>query len=360
MENKKSARIGEDLVKIYDVPAIDDKDPSKWVLFTFAVFFAMIVADAGYGLLYLALACFLKWKFPKAKDFLKRMIQLVFLLATTCTIWGFLTASFFGIDLGIESPLRKVSMIHYLAEEKAEYHMETQDDVAQQWAKTYPATEEAKTPDQFFASTLKVVDGEKKYEALDEFYDNILMEIALLVGVIHVSLGFIRYMRRNWSGLGWICFMVGGYLFFPSVLHATSLINFLGIIPKEIAYPVGQMMVWIGMGFAVVSALIQKGKGGLEEIANVIQVFADILSYLRLYALALASMIMAMTFNKIAGGMPIYIGVFVLIVGHGVNIVMGIMGGVIHGLRLNFLEWYHYCFNGGGKIFNPLRLLKLK
>jgi len=64
MENKDSARIGEDLVRIYDIPSSTDKDPSSWVLWAFALFFAMILADGGYGLVYLGLAFFLKKKFP--------------------------------------------------------------------------------------------------------------------------------------------------------------------------------------------------------------------------------------------------------------------------------------------------------
>jgi len=47
-----------------------------------------------------------------------------------------------------------------------------------------------------------------------------------------------------------------------------------------------------------------------------------------------------------------------LILGHGLNLILGVMGGIIHGLRLNFIEWYHHSFEGDGKLFNPLRLFK--
>ena len=43
-----------------------------------------------------------------------------------------------------------------------------------------------------------------------------------------------------------------------------------------------------------------------------------------------------------------------------INIALGIMSGVIHGLRLNFIEWYHYSYTGGGKLFNPLKKLTMK
>ena len=97
------------------------------------------------------------------------------------------------------------------------------------------------------------------------------------------------------------------------------------------------------------------------SIAKVIELFADILSYLRLYALGLAGMILASTFNDMGLGLMesfgVIVGSIVIVVGHMINIVVGIMGGTIHGLRLNFIEWYHHCFEGGGKLFQPLKLL---
>jgi len=51
------------------------------------------------------------------------------------------------------------------------------------------------------------------------------------------------------------------------------------------------------------------------------------------------------------------VGVLVLIFGHIINLVLNIMGGVIHGLRLNFIESYHWCLEGGGKQYNPFRKL---
>jgi V/A-type H+-transporting ATPase subunit I len=75
---------------------------------------------------------------------------------------------------------------------------------------------------------------------------------------------------------------------------------------------------------------------------------------LRLYALGLAGSIMAATFNNVGAAVGFAAGVLVVLLGHGVNILLGTMSGVIHGLRLNFIEWYHYSFDGGGKLFNPL------
>ncbi len=361
MENKGAAKLGEDLVHVYDTPASTDKDPSVWILVFFALFFAMIISDAGYGLIYLCTGIVLKWKFRKAVGALQRLIKLTILIGACCVGWGVLTASFFGIEVGPDNPFRKTSFLHYLAVKKAEYHMETKDDVYEEAVKLYPAAAEAQTGHDFLVKASTVSDGKTKYAVLDEFIDNLLLEISLFVGVIHITLSFLRYIGRNPGGVGWICFMVGGYLFFPSVLKATSIVNFMGWVPKEIAYPLGKQMLYGGLGVVFVIALLQKKKwGALYELTNAIQVFADVLSYLRLYALALAGMIMASTFNSMGMELGLAGGFVIIIIGHVINMALSIMAGTIHGLRLNFLEWYHYSFEGGGRLFNPLRLRKVK
>jgi V/A-type H+-transporting ATPase subunit I len=186
------------------------------------------------------------------------------------------------------------------------------------------------------------------------------MEISLLIGIIHLSLSFLRYLLRNWSGFGWILFMWGGYLYFPKMLNATTLFNFLQIVSKPVAYAWGEQMLYIGFGLALFTAIIQRKWGAIHELMNVVQVFGDILSYIRLYALALAGMMVATTFNNLGISAGIAGGIFIILFGHLTNISLSIMGGVIHGLRLNFLEWYHYSFEGGGRLFNPLRLKKTK
>lgn len=359
-ENKGAAKIGEDLVHVYDIPASTDRDPSLWILIFFAIFFAMIVSDAGYGLIYLCIGLWLKFKYKKASGFLKRFTKLVLICSSACIIWGIATASFFGIEIGPENPLREMSFLNYLATKKAAYHLKQKDDVYEEYLKRFPAVANAKTPQEFFLATRTENEGKIRYQAQTDFTDDILLELSLFIGVIHISLSFIRYMRRNWTGLGWILFMVGGYLYFPSFLDATSLVNFLGWISKPLAYKIGSQMLYAGLVLVLIISLLQKKKwGALHELTNAIQVFADVLSYLRLYALALAGMIMASTFNDLAIRAGIFGGIFIIIAGHITNLGLTVMSGTIHGLRLNFLEWYHYSFEGGGRLFDPLRIRKL-
>lgn len=360
MENKGIQQIGEDLVHIYDTPATTDRDPSGWVFWFFALFFAMIVADGGYGLLYLGIAIYIKFKHPDLKGHARRFLKLCFVLSTACVLWGCVTASFFGLNITPKNWLGKISVLKYLAEQKAEYHFEAKDDVYEGWIAKFPALSSAKTGEEMIEAAVVEEKGAPSYVMFNLFCDSILLEFSLLIGVVHVAFSFLRYLFRNWSGIGWIAFMVGGYLYFPETLNATSLLHFLGFINKPDAVEVGLQLIYCGMSVALILALIQKRMSGLGEIANVVQVFGDVLSYLRLYALGLAGAVMAETFNQLGMDVGFVLGAIVTLLGHSVNIVLGLVAGVIHGLRLNFIEWYHYSFDGGGRLFKPLMRLKFK
>lgn len=361
MENKGTAKVGEDLVNVYDTPASTDRDPSLWVLIFFSLFFAMIISDAGYGFIFLLIALLIKWRKPHLEGLARRFVKLIFILSISCIVWGVATSSYFGIEIGPDNPLRKSSFVYYLAKKKAEYHMEMKDDVYQEYLKEYPQIATAKDAHDFFLKAAKNEAGKEKFDALDEFYDNVFMEFSFLIGILHISLSFLRYLNRNWAGFGWVIFMIGGYLFFPSIVQATTIVNFMGWISKPIAHSIGLQMVIIGIALAFFAALIKQKWGAFHELLNVVQVFADVLSYLRLYALALGGMVMAHVFNDHLGiDVGIIASILIIFIGHLNNIILCAMGGVIHGLRLNFLEWYHYSFDGGGRLFNPLRLKRAK
>ena len=360
MENKGINHIGEDLVNIYDTPAPEDRDPSPWLYWFFALFFAIIVADGGYGLLYLGFALFLKFKLPDLQGKAQRLYRLLLTLSTSCIIWGVIAGSFFGIQFRPDNIFSKASLFHYLAEKKAEYHIEHKDDVYVDWVKKIPALKGVQTGQEFLEKGTETLNGKEQFVVQNVFEDNIFLEISLLLGVIHIGLSLLRYLRRNWASLGWFFALIGGYFYFPLFLNATSLIHFLGIVQKITVEYFGMQLMLCGVGLAVVLALFQKRLRGVGEIANLVQIFGDVLSYLRLYALGLASTIMAQTINDLGEHVGLFMGILVLLAGHSINICLGIMSGVIHGLRLNFIEWYHYSYIGGGKLFNPLRKLKLK
>lgn len=316
LKNSGYGKVGEDLVKLYDTPSSTDSDPSYWVLASFALFFAFIIGDGGYGFLYLLLFLYLKWKMKP-----HRLIDLGIVLSSSCLIWGFLTHSFFGISFSLESPFRSFSLLNWLALKKIEFSQ-------------MPLSK----------------------ELVDDVCTSILMELSLVVGVIHLVMGMLRYAKRNPPLIGWSVFLLGLLLYMPGYLGAPSFLQYalhFGSLEEA-----GLSMILAGSLIALLLSLLKHKWLGLLEVMNVIQIFSDILSYLRLYALVFAGAIMSITINQAAQMAPWFLGFFLLIIGHSVNMVLGIMGGVIHGLRLNFLEWYHYSFEGGGKEFNPLKLFK--
>ena len=354
MENKNLSKVGEDLVVFYDAPSPKDKDPSLWVYLFFSLFFAMIVLDVGYGILYLLIGVFLKIKCAKSNNkLIKRFITLVFSLSIMTIIFGLFSGSFFGLSFSINDTMSKFCLLNYISLKKASYHFFNKDEVYHYWLERYPGVSNAKDTKDFILS----VCVKNKYVILEAFKGNILLEMSLLIGIIHICLSFIRNLKKNIAGIGWIISIIGGYLYLPYFIGATSFVIFTNILPRDSAYMIGKYLLFTGIALAIIMSIIKDKLVGIKEIFTSIQIFADILSYLRIYALGLSGMIMAETFNNLGLQMPIFIGIFIIIIGHMLNLALCIMSGVIHGLRLNFIEWYHYSFEGDGKLFNPLRKL---
>ncbi len=359
LENHGLGRIGEDLVNIYDTPASSDKDPSLWVFVSFFFFFSMIVNDGGYGLVFLATSLFITFKARRAlkgSKSLARFLKMFSILGLGCICWGFATTSFFGISISPSNPLREYSLTHVLALKKAEYYLEKHPKGYKELVNEHPLLKDKQTPKEFLLAT-ETVNGDvgKRAVVYDKFTDNILMELALFVGVIHMALGMLRYIRQRYSGLGWIIFMCGAYLYLPLYLQSVSLIHYLFHVPYDFGGLLGYYGIFVGIGLAVSGAVLQRGIGGIDEITAIIQVFSDVLSYLRIYALGLAGAMVGTTIVQISNRFSPAIAFIIILFGHSVNILLSIMGGVIHGLRLNFIEWYHYSFDGGGKLLHPLK-----
>lgn len=361
LENQGPARIGEDLVNIYDVPANTDVDPSLWVLCFFALFFAIIINDAGYGLIFLAAALYLRWRNAKMTLAGKRLWKLALLLAGACTLWGVFTHSYFGISLSVENPLTSYSLMHSLVTKKVAYLAAHNPADLGEWQVRYPELKIDMPPQaMLLAAAGTGHNGNLAYELYDKMADGIFMELALAIGVVHIILSLMRYLRRNWANAGWIALIIGGYLYFPTYLHATSMWQYLGGISYADAGRQGLILMAGGMVIATLLSIWRYGAKGIFEIMVATQIFGDILSYLRLYALGVAGAIVGATVNDMAGMVGLVSGGLILLMGHLFNIVLSIMGGVIHGLRLNFLEWYHYSFEGGGKPFRPLEKLNVE
>ena len=353
LENTGLGRVGEDLVQIYDTPSYSDSDPSLWILGFFSLFFAIIIGDSGYGLLFLGAALWIYFKGKPKEALAKRMVTLLGLLGSTCIVWGLLTQSFFGIELSKDNPFHTVSIIDPLLKIHAQYHLDQEDIVWQHWAATH---KDAGTPtlEEFLYSP---TDTGRAYAEI--FKDNLLFEIALIIGVIHILAGMIRYLSRHKAYIGWIPFVIGAYMYLPSQVNTTSIIQCIfSANPEEYAHHGSSLMI-TGFSLAIVLTIVQHGFAGIfEAFMTPIQLFSDTLSYLRLYALTMSGAIVATLINSLNDNIPHPIAWILLPLCHIVNMFISLVGGVIHGLRLNFLEWYHYSFTGGGKRFIPLTFEK--
>jgi len=307
LSNKPAFAPGEDLVGIYSHPNYSDFDPSGLVLWCFTIFYGMIIGDAGYGSVLLLISVLLQLKVKSESPMFKRMLRLSYMLSCSTIFFGLITASYFGVALSDDSPLKNI-MLMDLGTKEGQNHV---------------------------------------------------MLVSCVMGMVHLTLALLikLYRTKDLAALGWILVTWGGYLLFDG---------------KVAGGPYGEIGQWVLIaGFALVLLFTSNSRNviirlavGLNGVLGVVQLFADVLSYMRLFALGLATMYMCQTFNLL-GGMVFdaipwaWLGalpaVLVLVIGHSINIVLGIMGGVVHGLRLNFLEWYRWCFEGDGLPFKPFR-----
>ncbi len=305
LDNPESLRGGEDVTLFYQTPNYREWDPSILVFFSFAIFFAMILSDAGYAaVLVLPLAAF--WKKLGQSTIGKRMRALSLTLGIASLAWGVAIGSYFGIA----------------------------------------------PPGGALASRLVLID-------LNDF--DTMMKIVIVIGVVHVALANAVVALNNWrhpvsfARLGWIGVLFGGLAAWWSG-------------PGTPLYSAGLGLGAVGLGLVFffsstrrvtcASDALWRALDGLLAITNVTKVFGDVLSYLRLFALGLASASLAVTFNSLAvqvmdalPGIGLLFGLLILIVGHLLNLALAIMSGVVHGLRLNFIEFYNWGLSEEGYPF---------
>jgi V/A-type H+-transporting ATPase subunit I len=308
LKNKPAFESGEDLVKVYSYPSYQDFDPSGFVLYCFAVFFGMILGDAGYGLVLLALTILINIKVKTRSPFIVRFLRLMYLLSIATVLTGVLSAGYFGVSLSPENPLSKITLMDFNSKEG----------------------------------------------------QNQIMILSIIFGMIHISMALLIKFKntRDIAALAWIPVMWGGFFLVKSRMGA-------GIDNPPAKYVLIAGLILVLLFSSSRRNILIRLLEGLNGLLGIVQVFSDVLSYLRLFALGIATVYMAQTFNMLAEDiiksvpyLGYILGGLVLFAGHGVNLLLGVMGGVIHGLRLNFLEWYRWCFVGDGVVYKPFRLIK--
>jgi V/A-type H+-transporting ATPase subunit I len=305
MQNPHALAGGQDLVSFYTTPNYWLWDPSIVVFFSFPLFFAMIFADAGYSaILGLIVAAF--WKKMGHSKAGRRFRILLAMVVAIGVLYGVIAGSYFGIALSKESLPAKLKIIDML-----------------------------------------------------DF--KVMMQLSIILGVFHliianaVTAWHFRRTKRAVLSAAWVLIFLGGTVLWLSASNGEAL-TFLQ------PYGIGALLVGLA-GVLLFNSpegplwkRLLKGLGGLTGLSTA---FGDALSYLRLFALGLASASLAITFNSMAGqvkeafpGVGLLFALLIALLGHTLNFVLGLSSGFIHGLRLNFIEFFRWSISEEGQPFN--------
>jgi V/A-type H+-transporting ATPase subunit I len=296
---------GVTLATFYQVPGYRSWDPSLLLFGSFSVFFSMILADAGYGLLLLAgLLAF--WK-RLGTHTAMRPWRLLGLSLCLCAIgYGVIVGSYFGITPSPGTLLGKLHVLH-----------------------------------------------------LDDF--DTMMKLTIGIGAAHVALANAicawvnRHRRTAVANLGWIG-AIGGAL--------ALWLSGEGTAARQAAGAAAVASLVVVVLFASDRPIrrrrdhLLRFAGGLASLQKILNAFGDVLSYMRLFALGLASASLAITFNDLARdvqqaspGLGLLGSLLILGVGHTLNLALALMSGVVHGLRLNFIEFFNWGLPDEGSSF---------
>lgn len=263
------------------LPGYDEVDISPIFLVFFSVFFGMLVGDAGYGILFLIATAALRKKMPKP------LAGLLLITSTATTVWGALTGAWFSLS-SLPAPLAALR-VDWLTD------------------------------------------------------NNNIMELCFLIGAIHLTIAHVWrawLLRRTpqalahlgWTALTWAMFFLARFLILQRPLvPLTKLL-------------LGGGVAAVALFMTPLSKLKQDWFGHAMLPLNVIGNFGDVVSYVRLFAVGAATLAVGQAFNQMLGSLMTgvisgLLAATVLFVMHALNVGMAILGVMVHGVRLNALEF---------------------
>ena len=289
------------------VPGYREYDISGWFLLFFSLFFGMIFGDG------ISVFAIIKNHKKNLQPFI-----LLLILGLTTTLWGMLTCNWFGVPpQSLPEPLKALVF-------KLDWN----------WI-----SNASSLPEDTVTQNLKIF----------------CFTIALVqLAVAHIK-GIVRNIRSlKCLGEAGSLFMLMGiyYLVLNMVVSSErfpfDLVLFGDIKASSIMFPL------IGVGFglsfifsnyegSVLKSVLESLKNIISVLLGVVNVFSDIVSYIRLWAVGLAGAAIANTVNEMAGpilgGFVIFLGILLLGFGHGLNMILNVLSVIVHGVRLNTLEF---------------------
>jgi len=278
--------------RILPLPAYSSYDPTPFIGIFFPIFFGMILGDAGYGLL-LGIISLIVWKRHKQQGAIHDGAEVLLVASCYSVLFGVLFGEFFG-DL----------------------------------------------PQRLFG--LEPLWMERRNAVIP------MLLFALVVGVAHIILGLllgaIAAFKRKISKEA-----VNKLLDIIIILFLIIVIgSFFGYFPALLTRPIILVILLL--------APLLLFAGGILAPLEVLQSIGNIVSYVRIMAIGLASVLLASVANRLAGLTGnIILGVVVAVLLHLINVVLGVFSPTIHSLRLHYVEFFSRFMEFGGRKFAPLK-----
>ena len=304
LKNNKLTRPLNMVTEMYSLPAYGTLDPNPLMAPFFILFYGLMMADMGYGLLMMIASVIISKKYrPKGTS--GELFSLLGLCGISTFIMGALTGGFFG------------------------------DFLTQLVAIVSPGT--------VFALP-------KLFDPLDDLTMILIGSMAL--GMVQIITGMAISLIEKCKRKKFLD------AFFEEI---TWWIVFIGI--ALLALGKGAAVLYVGCALVLLGPIVQgKGWGKLTGVFgslynHVTGYFGDILSYTRLMALMLAGSVIAQVFNMLAA-MPGNVIAFIIIslLGNAMNFGLNLLGCYVHDLRLQCLEFFNKFYVDGGKPFRPMTL----
>lgn len=311
LENRLPADPYQMVTRLYGIPRYREIDPTPLLAPFLTIGFAICLTDAGYGIIVALISLFAMRKTSGGN---KNLFRILFIAGLTTLLVGALTGGWFGIS-GDKLPsfLLKIRLLDPNVKQLTFLSLIVAFGYIQV----------------LFGFIVKMYISFKERDWISAFCDQLTWVLCMILVPIFIL------MRRSDAPS-----FISSIVLIIILLCAFVILIFSG---REIKNPAGR----IGTGF-------------FELYSRVTGTFGDTLSYMRLFALGLATGIIASSINVIAGMLwtnPVgKIGaVAVLLFGHPFNIVINSLGGFIHSTRLQFVEFFTKFYEGGGKEFRPFR-----
>ena len=326
------------------VPGYHEFDISGWFLLFFTIFFAMIFGDGGYGALVAVVILFLMLKTKISGKKVPTAFGLFLLVSLATVVWGAVTCTWFGIPSDMLPEWLTGLSIPYIsgAYESAQWHVPWNSD---------PSV----------------------YLTKDQNLQIFCFSLALIqLCVAHLKAG-VRNIKdgkglKVLGDLGSLLQLVGMFWVVLAMVVNGKVFPMLGYIND---IPVGYIEVsLIAVGFAmsfvfanyegsIGASVLESCKNIISVLLGVVNVFSDIVSYIRLWAVGLAGAAISNTVNTLAGPILghaiLFLAAIVLLVfGHGLNMILNVLSVIVHGVRLNTLEFCtHIGMSWSGVKYQP-------